>query len=74
MNFFLIDHVIIVQTEGPSIYPPSVLSVKNYLWDDRIVKKTLQIAISICCRSDVMNQRGGSHVDHRGNVDNLSCI
>ena len=74
MNFFLIDQVIIVQTEGPLIYLPSVLSVKNYLWDDRIVQKPLQIAISICCRSDVVNQRRGSHVDHRGNVNNLSCI
>ena len=43
MNFFLINQVIIVQMEGPFIYPPSVLSVKNYLWDDRIVQKTLQI-------------------------------
>ena len=74
MNFYLIDQVFIVQTEGPFIYPPSVLSVKNYLWDDRIVQKTLQIAISICCRSDVTSQRRGSHVDHRGNVNNLSCI
>ena len=41
INFFLIDQVIIVQTEGPFIYPPFVLSVKNYLWDDRIVQKTL---------------------------------